>query len=78
MRTRSLLLLAAASVALAPRRASLALLALPYVRDAAPTHGGGWLGRARSAAELAGRAVVDVSELAAMLEGSVRYRTLIL
>jgi GT2 family glycosyltransferase len=74
----ALLLAALGGLALTRRHPLLALLVVPYARDAMPTHGGGKLGRARAAVELCGRAVVDVSELAAMIQGSVRYRTLIL
>jgi GT2 family glycosyltransferase len=74
----ALLLAAAAGLALSRHRPLFALLAVPYVRDAMPTHGAGPLGRARSCVQLAGRAVVDASELSAMVRGSVRHGTLIL
>ena len=74
----ALFLVALAGLALAPRRPALALLAVPYARDAMPTHGGGPLGRARAGAELLGRAAVDASEVVAMVRGSARFRTLVL
>jgi GT2 family glycosyltransferase len=77
-RRHALFLAAAAGLALAPRRPALALLAIPYARDAMPSHGGGPLGRARAGVQLVGRAVVDASEVAAMVRGSLRYRTLVL
>jgi GT2 family glycosyltransferase len=73
-----LLFLAAGGLALARRRRSLALLALPYVREAMPSHGGRPLGRARAYVELLGRVAVDLSEVWAMVRGSVRYRTFVL
>ena len=77
-RRHAFLLGAAAGLALAPRRPALALLVLPYLHDAMPYHGGGPLGRARAGVELLGRAAVDVSEIWAMVRGSVRHRTLVL
>ena len=74
----ALLLPAIAGVLLARRMPLAALLAVPYARDAMPYHGGGKFGRVRAAVELGGRVVVDVSELGAMIRGSLRYRTLIL
>ena len=77
-RRHALLAPAAVGLALSRRSPALALLAVPYLRDAMPYHGGGPLGRARAAVELAGRAAVDVSEVWAMVRGSLRYRTLVL
>jgi GT2 family glycosyltransferase len=71
-------LLALAAAPLARRRPVLALLAAPYVRDALPSHGGRALGRLRASVELLGRAAVDASEVAVMVRGSVRHRTLVL
>jgi hypothetical protein len=36
------------------------------------------MGRVRATAELAGRAVVDASEMWALAKGSVKHRTLVL
>jgi GT2 family glycosyltransferase len=77
-RRHALLVPALAGVALSRRSPALALLAVPYVRDAMPYHGGGPLGRARAAVELTGRAAVDLSELWAMVRGSARFGTLVL
>ena len=69
---------AIAGVALHRREPLLALLAVPYVLHALPHRGSHPMGRLRAAAELAGRAVVDASEMWTMAKGSVRYRTLML
>ena len=73
-----LLLLGLSGALLARRRPlSLALL-LPWARAAAPAYGAGPRGRLRAVAELPGRALVDLAELAAMARGSIRYRTFFL
>jgi GT2 family glycosyltransferase len=77
-RRHAFLLVAAAGVTLARHRPALALLTLPYIRDAMPHHGGGPLGRARASVELLGRAAVDASEIWAMARGSLRHGTLVL
>jgi hypothetical protein len=59
----------------ARRRPAAMLLALPWVASALPSYGGGVRGRARAVAELPGRAAVDIVEMAALLRGSIRYRT---
>jgi glycosyltransferase involved in cell wall biosynthesis len=64
--------------ALHRREPLLALLAVPYVLHALPHRGTHPMGRVRAVAELAGRAVVDASEMWTMAKGSVRYRTLML
>lgn len=60
------------------REPLLALLAAPYVLYALPHRGSHPAGRIRAAVELGGRAVVDASEMWAMIRGSVRARTLML
>ena len=69
---------AVAGALLHRREPLLALLALPYVLHALPHRGSHPMGRMRASAELAGRAVVDASEIWTMVKGSVRYRTLML
>jgi GT2 family glycosyltransferase len=69
---------AIAGAALHRREPLLALLAVPYVLHALPHRGAHPMGRVRAVAELAGRAVVDASEMWTMAKGSVRYRTLML
>jgi glycosyltransferase involved in cell wall biosynthesis len=69
---------AIAGAALHRREPLLALLAVPYVLHALPHRGTHPMGRVRAVAELAGRAVVDASEMWTMAKGSVRYRTLML
>src|SRR5690349_1400890 len=64
--------------ALHRREPLLAVLALPYVLHALPHRGTHPMGRVRALAEVAGRAVVDASEMWTMAKGSVRYRTLML
>ena len=66
---------AVAGALLHRREPLLALLALPYVLHALPHRGSHPMGRMRASAELAGRAVVDASEIWTMVKGSVRYRT---
>jgi hypothetical protein len=67
--------LAIGGLVAARRRPAAALLALPWIVSALPSYGRGARGRARAAAELPGRALVDLAEIAALLRGSVRYRT---
>jgi GT2 family glycosyltransferase len=69
---------AVAGVLLHRREPLFLLLAAPYVLYSLPHHGTHPLGRLRAAFELAGRAAVDASEIAAMVSGSVRYRTVML
>ena len=54
------------------------LLALPWARAALPSYGPGARGRLRAVSELPGQAAVDAVELAALVRGSVRHRTLFL
>jgi GT2 family glycosyltransferase len=58
--------------------AAAALAALPWAIKSAPSYGPSARGRARAALELPGRAVIDVAEIAVLLRGSVRYRTILL
>jgi GT2 family glycosyltransferase len=69
---------AVVGAALHRREPLFALLAVPYVLHALPHRGTHPMGRMRAVAELAGRAVVDASEMWTMVKGSVRYRTLML
>lgn len=69
---------ALAGVALARRRASLALLAVPWAAHALPDYGPGPRGRMRAFSELPLVAVLDAAEIAALARGSIRYRTLFL
>jgi GT2 family glycosyltransferase len=77
-RSHPLLLLAAAGVAAAPRRPSALALALPWALAGRPRYGRSPRGLARTLAETPGRAVADAIELAAMVRGSLRYRTICL
>jgi GT2 family glycosyltransferase len=54
------------------------LLALPWALLARPRYGSSPRGVARAAGELPGRLVVETTELATAVRGSVRYRTLFL
>jgi GT2 family glycosyltransferase len=72
------LLPALAGVALHRREPAAMLLAAPWVLYALPHRGSHPAGRIRAASELFGRAVVDASEMAVLVRGSVRYRTIIL
>ena len=69
---------AIAGLALHRRDPLFGLLALPWVLYALPHHGSHPMGRVRALGELGGRALVDGSEMWAMVKGSVRYRTLVL
>jgi GT2 family glycosyltransferase len=69
---------ALAGAVLHRREPLLALLAVPYVLYGLPHRGSHPAGRLRAAAELAGRAVVDASEMWVMIRGSVRSRTVML
>ncbi len=51
---------------------------LPWAASAMPSYGSGPRGRLRAATELPGRAVVDLVELAGLVRGSIRHRTLLL
>jgi len=72
------LIAGAAGVAGARRHPALALAAVPWVVSARPSYGSSPRGRLRAVLELPGRALVDAAELAVMVRGSVRYRTLVL
>jgi glycosyltransferase involved in cell wall biosynthesis len=82
--THPLLLLGAGGILLARRpglgryRATATLLVLPWALRAAPSYGASPRGRVRAAAELPGRAVLDIAEIAVLARGSIRYRTLLL
>jgi glycosyltransferase involved in cell wall biosynthesis len=69
----ALLLLAAAGLVAGGRRSSL--LALPYVAHRLGGYGRSPRGRARAAAELPARMLVDATEIAAAARGALRART---
>jgi GT2 family glycosyltransferase len=70
---------AVAGVVLMRRSRLAALLVLPYAVHATPKHHGQHpRGRIRSLAELPGRFAVDASEMAGLVWGSVKHRTLFL
>jgi GT2 family glycosyltransferase len=70
--------LGAAGLALSPRTARAAALALPYARDLLGRRGKHARGRLRAATEAPGNVAVDAVEVAALAWGSVRHRTLFL
>jgi GT2 family glycosyltransferase len=70
--------LAVAGVLAAPRRPLTLVLVLPYAKVAMPHRGSHVRGRLRALAELTGRAVLDIAEMAVLVRGSLRYRTLFL
>jgi GT2 family glycosyltransferase len=72
------LLLAFAGVAMARRRRIGLLLAVPYLVRALNARGPRRRARAVSAAELPGRVLIDLAEIATMARGSVRHRSLLL
>jgi len=69
---------AVAGVLLQRRHPLALLLAAPYVMYTLPHHGTYPQGRLRAAFELLGFAAVDAAEIAAMVAGSLRYRTVML
>jgi hypothetical protein len=76
--THGLMLLAIGGAALVRRRPAAAALALPWALRAAPSYGTSPRGRLRAVSELPGRAVLDLAEIGVLVQGSVRYRTLLL
>jgi GT2 family glycosyltransferase len=72
------LLFALAGVPLARRQPLALIWAVPWVLYALPDRRARRIGRLRAVAELPGVAAVDASEVAAMVAGSVRYRTVML
>ena len=70
---------AVAGLVLGRKRPAAAALALPWLIHTLPQeYGTGPRGRMRALIELPGRAAIDVAEVAALAEGSVRHRTLLL
>jgi GT2 family glycosyltransferase len=65
-------------MAAAPRHRAAAALAVPYVARALRRRGGGARGRAIALAELPGQAVRQAAEIAGLVAGSVRHRTILL
>jgi glycosyltransferase involved in cell wall biosynthesis len=72
------LALAVVGLAAARRRPWLAALVVPWIAEALPQYGSGLRGRVRSLSELPGRATIDVVEMAALIRGSIKHRTLLL
>ncbi len=72
------LILGLTGIALAPRYPAAAALGAPYVRDALRRRGTHLRALAATAVELPGRVVIDLAEIATMIRGSLRYRTLLL
>jgi GT2 family glycosyltransferase len=71
--------LALAGACIARRHPLLAgALAAPWVIEALPSYGTSPRGRARAFSELPAHLLIDLAETAAMVRGSIRYRTLIL
>jgi GT2 family glycosyltransferase len=70
--------LAGLGLALARRRPWLAVLLIPWAKEALPAYGSGLRGRLRAVSELPGRALIDAVEMAALVRGSVKHRTLLL
>lgn len=77
-RTHLCATLALAGLALAPRNRLFLVLVLPWVRRARPSYGPTLRGRLRSVSELPGHAAIDLAELAVLVRGSARYRSLVL
>jgi hypothetical protein len=70
---------AVAGVALMRRSRLASLLVVPYLVHATPDrHGAHPRGRFRALAELPGRFAIDVSEIAALVKGSIKHRTFFL
>jgi len=78
--THPTLLLAVAGTALAATRRDprWALLVLPWAKATWPFHGRHRRGVARSLVELPGRAAIDAMEIAVLVRGSLRHRSLFL
>jgi glycosyltransferase involved in cell wall biosynthesis len=77
-RTHVWLPVALAGAALARRDARYASLALPWVVHSMPDRGASPRGRLRALSELPGQAAIDAAEIAAMVRGSIRFRTFFL
>ena len=71
-------LLALAGALAARRRPAAALLALPYLRREGGRRGRRPSERLVMAAELPGRVLVELAEVATMAAGSISHRTLVL
>ena len=76
-REHALLLVALAGIAGRRRGGVCVLLCIPWLLSR-NTHGGGIRGRVRQLLELPGWALIDVTELVALLTASARHRTLVL
>jgi GT2 family glycosyltransferase len=76
--THAFLPLALAGAALSRRDPRCAVLALPWAVHTMPDRGSSPRGRLRALSELPARALVDGAEMAALVRGSIRYRTLFL
>jgi hypothetical protein len=74
--THAWLPLALAAAVLERRNPLFAVLAVPWLVHTLPKHGTDAHGRYRAIAELPGRTAIDLTEMAALLYGSARSRTL--
>lgn len=72
------LLLALMGAAGARRRPLLGVLSLPYLARALRARGTGRRARLASLLELPGKAIVDLGEIATMIKGSIRYRSVLI
>jgi GT2 family glycosyltransferase len=72
------LMLAALGLGMARRHPVLAMLTLPYINYALRQRGTHLSARVVSCVELPGRVAVDALELAVLIRGSIRHRTLVL
>ena len=77
-RTHVWLPFAGAAAVLSRRNPLWILLAVPWLVHAIPKHGNDPRGRYRELSEVPGRFVYDATEMAALLRGSVKHRTLVL
>lgn len=77
-REHAALMAAVVGGALASRRPAAALLAVPWIATACGHRGYSPRGLARSGLELPGRALIEGVEIAALAQGSLRYRTILL
>jgi glycosyltransferase involved in cell wall biosynthesis len=77
-RTHAWLPLAATAAVLSRRKPAYLALALPWLFHTLPSHGTNPRGRMRELSELPGCTAIDLTEFAALVRGSIRYRTVLL
>jgi GT2 family glycosyltransferase len=77
-RSHLLLVVGTAGVVLSPRTRVAGALALPYARDLLRRRGTHLRGRVRATIEAPGKLAIDAVELAALIWGSAKHRTLFL